>query len=147
MKKALALILVAGLALAQAGQKAYQTYCQSCHQSTGAGIPNAFPPLAGHVPEILAKKDGRTYLISVVLYGLQGEIAVKGQKYNGMMPPFGAQLKDKDVAEVLNYIATSWGNKLPAGQKPFTEAEVKAVRAKTLTPQQVLELRKKLGLK
>lgn len=146
MRKAVALILVAGLALAQAGQKTYQALCQSCHQPTGAGIPGSFPPLVGHVPEILAKKDGRTYLISVVLYGFQGEITVKGQKYNGVMPNFGAQLKDKDVADLLTYIATSWGNKLPAGQKPFTEAEVKAVRAKTLTPQQVWKLRKKLGL-
>lgn len=146
MKKALALLLVAGLALAQAGQKTFQAICQSCHQANGAGVPGAFPPLAGHVPEILAKKDGRNYLISVVLYGLQGQITVKGQKYNGMMPGFAAQLKDKDLADLLTYIATSWGNKLPAGQKPFTEAEVKAVRAKTLTPQQVWELRKKLGL-
>jgi len=81
-----------------------------------------------------------------LLYGLTGEISVKGAKYNGAMPAFG-QLKDEDVAAVLNHISTSWGNKLPAGQKAFTAAEVKAQRAKPLTAAQVNTARKALGLK
>ncbi|WP_018461489.1 c-type cytochrome [Thermus oshimai] len=149
MKKAGLLLtgfLALGLALAQAdGAKVYGQYCATCHQAKGQGMPGAFPPLAGHVPEILAKKDGRDYLIRVVLYGLQGEIQVKGAKYNGAMPSW-AQLKDEEIAAVLNYIATAWGNKTPQGFKPYTPAEVKAARAKTLTGQQVFALRKQLGL-
>ncbi len=120
--------------------------CQGCHQPTGAGIPGVFPPLAGHVPEILAAKGGREYLIQVMLYGLQGQITVKGTKYQGAMPAY-AQLKDEEIAGLLNHISTQWGNKLPAGQKAFTADEVKAQRAKTMTAAQVLEARNKLGLK
>ncbi|WP_027892509.1 c-type cytochrome [Calidithermus chliarophilus] len=141
----LALIPVAFTQSAQQGATIYQQ-CQGCHQPTGTGIPGVFPPLAGHIPEVLAAKGGREYLVQVMLYGLTGEITVKGQKYNGAMPAF-AQLSDDQVAAVLNHVSTSWGNKLPQGQKAFTAAEVKAQRAKKLTSAQVNEARKKLGLK
>jgi hypothetical protein len=39
----------------------------------------------------------------VVLYGLQGPLTVEGKTYNGVMPPF-RQLKDQEVADVLNYV-------------------------------------------
>ncbi|ADD29619.1 cytochrome c class I [Meiothermus ruber DSM 1279] len=139
-----AYLLSAQTAMAQASPLYAQ--CQGCHQPTGAGIPGVFPPLAGHVPEILAAKGGREYLIQVLLYGLQGQIAVKGTRYQGVMPAY-AQLKDEDIAGLLNHISTQWGNKFPAGQQPFTAAEVRAQRAKTLTAAQVLEARNKLGLK
>lgn len=148
MKRTLmALFLLGGLALAQVdGAKLYQQ-CAGCHQANGQGIPGAFPPLAGHVAEILAKEGGRDYLILVLLYGLQGQIEVKGMKYNVVMPAFG-QLKDEEIAALLNHIATAWGDdKKVKGFKPFTAEEVKKLRAKKLAPQQVLEERKKLGLK
>ena len=127
------------------GAKVYAA-CQGCHQANGTGVPGVFPPLAGHVPQILAAKGGREYLIHVLLYGLGGEISVKGTKYNGAMPAFG-QLKDADLAALLNHISTSWGNQLPAGQQAFTAAEVKAQRAKPLAAPQVNAERAKLGLK
>ncbi|WP_243094674.1 c-type cytochrome [Thermus thalpophilus] len=140
------LSLVLGLVMAQSGQALYGQYCATCHQANGQGVPGAFPPLAGHVQEILAKKDGRTYLMDLVLYGLQGQIQVKGQAYNGAMPAWEAQLKDDQIAAILNYVATSFGNKPPAGFKPYTPAEVKAERAKKLTPQKVYALRQGLKL-
>ena len=148
MKKALTvLLLIGGLALAQADGAKIYAQCAGCHQANGQGIPGAFPPLAGHVAEILAKQGGREYLIRVLLWGLQGQIEVKGMKYNGVMPGF-AQLKDEEIAAILNHIATAWGDdKKVKGFKPFTPAEVKALRDKKLTAQQVLEDRKKLGLK
>lgn len=84
----------------------------------------------------------------MVLFGLQGEIRVRGQVYNAAMPPWGPQLKDDQVASLLNYLylATSLGNKPPAGFKPFTPEEVKKERAKTLTPQKVYALRQALKL-
>lgn len=142
------LILLMGvfsLALAQDGARVYQQ-CQGCHQPSGTGIAGTFPPLAGHAPALLAAKNGRTYMIQVVLYGLQGSLKVKGQTYSGIMPAF-ARLSDADIAAVLNHISTSWGNKLPKGQKAFTAAEVKAQRSKKLGPEQVLRVRSQLGLK
>ncbi|MEZ0321424.1 MAG: cytochrome c [Thermus sp.] len=138
--------LALGLAVAQSGQALYGQYCSTCHQANGQGVPGAFPPLAGHVADILAKKDGRTYLIDLLLFGLQGQIKVKGQTYNGVMPAWGAQLKDDQIAAILNYVTTSFGNKPPAGFKPYTPAEVKAERAKQLTPQKVYALRQALKL-
>jgi len=120
--------------------------CQGCHQANGAGIPGVFPPLASHIPEILAVRGGREYLIQVMLYGLQGQITVKGVRYQGVMPAY-AQLKDEEIAALLNHISTQWGNRLPAGQRPFTAEEVRAQRARPTTAAQVLEARNKLGLK
>lgn len=97
--------------------------------------------------EILAKQGGREYLIRVMLWGLQGTIEVKGIKYNGAMPGFNG-LEDEEIAAILNHVATAWGDdKKVQGFKPFTAAEVKALRDKKLTPQQVLAERQKLGLK
>jgi mono/diheme cytochrome c family protein len=141
----LLLVLILPAAFAQSGPVLYQQ-CQGCHQPNGAGIPGVFPPLAGHVPDILAAKGGRPWLIQVLLWGMSGEIAVKGVKYNGVMPGY-RQLGDAEIAALLNHISTQWGNKFPAGQKPFTPAEVRAQRAKTLTPAQVNTARKALGLK
>lgn len=142
------LLVLGSLAAAQGsdGAKLYSASCSSCHQASGAGLPGVFPPLAGHVPQILEAKGGREYLINTLLYGLQGQIEVKGAKYSGAMPAW-AQLKDGEIAAILNHISTSWGNKFPEGQKPFTPEEVAARRAQKLTAAQVLEARKALSLK
>lgn len=140
------LAVLLGLAMAQSGQALYGQYCASCHQANGQGLPGAFPPLAGHVQEILAKKEGRAYLVDVILFGLQGQIGVKGQNYNSNMPAWKAQLKDDQIAAILNYLASSLGNKPPAGFKPYTPVEVKKERAKNLSLQKVYELRKSLKL-
>ncbi|BFH75467.1 cytochrome C-552 [Thermus thermophilus] len=148
MKRTLvAFLLLGGLALAQADGAKLYAQCAGCHQANGQGLPGAFPPLAGHVAEILSKQGGREFLIRVLLWGLQGPIEVKGVRYNGVMPAYNG-LKDEDIAALLNHIATAWGDdKKVKDFKPFTPQEVKALRNKKLTPQQVLEERKKLGLK
>ena len=143
---AAAALMAFGLGLGLAQSSPEYAKCQGCHQATGAGLPKVFPPLAGHVPEILAAKDGRAYLIDVLLWGLQGEITVKGDKYAGVMPAFNT-LTDAQLADLLNHISSQWGNKLPAGQKAFTADEVKAARATKMTAAQVADARKKLGLK
>lgn len=136
------------LALAAGGQQVY-AQCSGCHQANGQGVPGAFPPLAKELPRIVAVGDaGRQYIIQVVLFGLQGPIVAQGQTYNSAMPPFG-HLSDEDIAAVLNYALTAWGNDklLPKDFKPLTADEIKALRATKLNPQQVWENRKKLGLK
>ena len=151
MKKALIVLgLLLGLSMALAapnGQQLYQTYCMSCHQANGKGLPGAFPPLAGEVPEIIAKgPKGRVFPIDVVLFGLQGKITAGGGVINSVMPGFASQLKDDQVAAILNYVAKAWGNdkKLPKGFKDYQAAEVAKERAKKLTPQKVYEIWKML---
>jgi len=138
---------LAGTTLAEADGAAVYQRCSACHQSTGVGIPGAFPPLAGHAPKLV--NASRTYPVQVVLFGLEGEIEVGGKKYKGKMLAHGDTLKDDEIAAVLNYILASWGNDkmLPKGHKKFTAAEVKTQRGKKLSSQQVYEARQKLKIK
>ncbi|MCL6527521.1 MAG: cytochrome c [Thermaceae bacterium] len=135
------------LATAQTGAGLYQQNCAFCHGDKGQGRPGAFPPLAGHAPDFLQTPTGRAQLINTLLYGMQGEITAKGQKYNGVMPAF-AQLPDEQLAGVLNYILNAWGNDkaLPSEFKPITAGEIAAARSARLTPQQVGAARAKLNL-
>lgn len=89
------------------GKQVFTTTCQACHQANGAGIPGAFPPLA----ESEWVNGSPKRVVAIVLHGLQGEINVKGQKYQSVMPPFKDQLKPEDIAAVATYIRNSFGNK------------------------------------
>lgn len=122
--------------------------CAACHKDNGQGVAGVFPPLVGHAPEIAKAPGGRDYLIKQLLYGLQGEIKIAGKTYNGTMPANG-DLKDEEVAAVLNHVLKSWGNDklLPPGFKEIGAAEVKKARAKKLSSKEVLQARGKLGLK
>ncbi len=102
-----------------AGASVYNTNCASCHQATGEGVAGAFPPLAGN-PTVMGPK---AKVIHIVKYGLQGAIVVKGKSYNGMMPPWGTTLSNADIAAVISYVRSSWGN----SASPVTVADVKAV--------------------
>ena len=127
---------------ADAGAGIYAANCAACHQAGGTGLAGAFPPLAGHVPDILKPADGRTYIGKVLLFGLEGAITVNGGNYAGAMPSWQA-LSDNDIAAVLNYVSTAWdnGKSLPPGFKPFTADEIKALRTPELTSAAVYALR------
>jgi mono/diheme cytochrome c family protein len=99
-------------------------FCVTCHQKDGKGLPNAgFPPLAG--TKWVSGNEDR--LIKVVLNGLHGPIEVAGTKYRGDVPmtPFGAMLKDEELAAVLTYVRNSFGNKA-AAVLPEKVAQVRA---------------------
>ena len=102
-----------------AGASVYNTNCASCHQATGVGVAGAFPPLAGN-PTVTGVA---TKVIHIVKYGLSGAVTVKGKSYNGMMPPWGSTLSNADIAAVISYVRSSWGN----AATPVTAADVKAV--------------------
>ncbi len=92
------------------GQVVYENRCASCHQNTGAGIPGVFPPLIG-TKWVLGEPDR---LISIVLHGLMGELEIEGTEYNGVMPAWGTTLSDKEIAAVLTFVRSSWGNEAAA---------------------------------
>ncbi|RFN57785.1 c-type cytochrome [Marixanthomonas ophiurae] len=97
------------------GALIYTDFCMQCHLANGKGVPNTFPPLAGSN----WLSDKRDESIHAVKFGQRGEIEVNGKKYDGVMVPMG--LSDKEVADVLNYVMTSWGN---TQEEPVTEEEV-----------------------
>ena len=106
------------------GQQVYGRTCVACHQANGRGQPNAFPPLAGST---YATGD-KSRLIKMVLNGVTGQWnASAGGRFNGVMPPWKAQLNDADVAAVLTYVRSSFGNSASA----VTAEEVARERAAT----------------
>ena len=112
------------VAQAQDG-KALFARCTACHQETGKGIPGAFPPLAGS--SWVTGPASRP--IAIVLHGLQGPLKVGKDTYNGVMVAYGTgqPMTDAEVAAVVTYIRTSWGNKASV----VTAADVAKVRAAT----------------
>ncbi len=108
------------VAAASTGAQIYTTNCSSCHGAEGKGVPSAFPPLAGNKDVTGSAKA----VIHTIKYGLHGSLAVSGQTYNGTMPPWGATLSNDDVAAVVTYIRSSWGNSASA----VTAAQVAAVK-------------------
>ena len=132
---------------AQLGETVFTTNCASCHQATGQGIPGAFPPLAGHAPELVAADGGRAYLVNVLLYGLQGPITVSDTAYNGVMPAWG-HLGDDQLAAVANHVLHAWDNDqaLPDDFAPIQPDEFAAARGAGRTGQDVHALREQLAL-
>lgn len=104
------------------GKLVYGVNCLSCHQADGYGVGNLNPPLVG-TSWVLGNKNT---LIQMVLKGSQGQVEIDGETFANAMPA-QAHLSDQQIADVLNYIRNSFGNKAGA----VTPAEVKAVRAKT----------------
>lgn len=88
------------------GKAVFASHCAACHQATGAGLAGVFPPLAGS--EWVVGKD--TTLANIVLHGINGALTVKGTAYNGAMPAFKDQLVDAEIAALLTYVRSQWGN-------------------------------------
>ncbi|HEX7012760.1 MAG TPA: copper-containing nitrite reductase [Steroidobacteraceae bacterium] len=109
-----------------AGAVLYKGTCSTCHQESGRGLPNVFPPLAGS--DYLLSDPKRA--IAVVLNGLSGPVEVDGSTYNSVMPPM-SQLNDDEVANILTFALNNWGNRGPA----ITAEEVAEVRATTKRPE------------
>jgi len=112
-------VLAAGAALAQPGDatlgaKVFAQNCAACHQASGQGIKGAFPALAGD-PFVLGDPKTVAY---VPLHG------------RGGMPNFSEDLSDAEIAAVLTYVRSSWGNHAP----PVEVATVAAVRGATDGP-------------
>ncbi len=93
--------LAACTALAHAdamdGKSLFAKNCAACHQPTGRGIPGAFPALAGNT----------------FVQGAPGEVATVLLKGRGGMPDFSGSLDDDEIAQVLTYVRSSWGNSAP----------------------------------
>jgi mono/diheme cytochrome c family protein len=99
----------------QGGAALYKGICQGCHMPDGRGALGAgrYPALAGD-PNLA----GRGYPLVIV---------VNGQR---AMPAFGALLSDRQIADVVNYIRSNFGNRFI---DEVTVSEVEAVRPRPKT--------------
>ncbi len=115
-------------------------YCATCHQKDGKGLTaSGFPPLIDS--RWVTGNEDR--LIKLTIKGLIGPIEVLGKSYPGQVPmtPFGALLKDDEIAAVLTYARNMNTNKA----LPILPETVKKVRAEIeskegfYTPSELLE--------
>lgn len=101
------------------GGLGYLQFCSDCHRSDGAGVKGLFPPLAGN-PSIASSNP--TSLLHITLTGWEtAQTATYPRVYT--MPGF-ARLKDQEIAEILSFVRTRWGNE----GTPISAAQVKKLR-------------------
>jgi mono/diheme cytochrome c family protein len=89
------------------GRKVFEATCAACHQISGIGQEGKAPPLAGS-EWVLAQGGNR--IVHAVLNGLTGPITVKDKEWNLTMPPWRDNYSDYQIAAVLSYIRSQWGN-------------------------------------
>ncbi|MBN8818132.1 MAG: cytochrome c [Sphingomonas sp.] len=92
------------------GEKMYRRVCAACHMADAMGAEGAgkYPALAKN-----ANLAASGYPMLVILKGLNG------------MPPLGQMMTDQQVADVVNYVRTHFGNKY---KDAISAADVKAMR-------------------
>ena len=110
----------------------YLNNCNACHRSNGTGADGVFPSLAGN--SVVNAKDP-TSLIRIVLAGSAMPSTDKAPSALAM-PGFGWRLTDDDVAALLSFVRSSWGNQA----ETVTSAQVRTVR-KALAPTQTATAR------
>jgi mono/diheme cytochrome c family protein len=104
-----ALHVTSGSAIAAApdGAAIFAANCAGCHQANGTG-GGPFPPLAAN-PDVTGADTAA--LLTTVLNGRSGPMLVNGKTYGGAMPPWKGQLSSAQIAAVITYIRSAWGNK------------------------------------
>lgn len=109
------------------GAAVYVDSCAACHKTDGSGYARFFPELRGNPVTMSADP------VSLIHITLKGQTlpGFKAAPSSITMPPFGWRLDDGQIADVISFIRTSWGNDAPA----VTSEEVRKVREdKTLFP-------------
>jgi mono/diheme cytochrome c family protein len=98
--------------MTQTGEAIYADVCQGCHMPGGTGATGAgtYPALASN-----PKLASGAYPVFMVVNGRKG------------MPPFGSQLTDQQVAAVVNYVRSHFGN---AYRDEVTAADAAAARGR-----------------
>jgi len=103
------------------GLRLYDDQCAQCHGKTGLGQANAYPPLAGSNAVLQSNTNN---LILKVMHG-GFEPATAGNPKPFGMPPYLLALNDAEIAAVLTYIRSAWGNSA-AG---ISEFDINRIRA------------------
>src|SRR5579864_8936194 len=124
------------------GKGVYMQTCITCHQPTGLGLPGVFPPLAG--TESTGGEARR--MIAMTLKGVNPPLKVKEMTYAVPMPPLPTQfpilVDDNKLADVINFVRNSFGNKDEKGVTPAMIDEVRKEFAGRTTPWTEAELQK-----
>jgi mono/diheme cytochrome c family protein len=106
------------------GKPLYDRECASCHGATGLGMPPHYPPLAGN--QSIQMVSAVNAIRMVLNGGYPPGTAGNPRPYG--MPPFAQRLSDDEVAAVVTYIRTSWGNR----GEPVSARQANELRSATL---------------
>lgn len=90
------------------GKILYENFCVSCHMSDGTGLKSLIPTLVK--ADYLLENPLKTACI--IRYGLKDTIIVNGNLYTQEMAAIPV-LSDFEIANIMNYIHSSWGNDMP----------------------------------
>ncbi len=88
------------------GSVVYQAHCQNCHGAKGEGLQGLIPSLA----DSIYLKNNKSALACQLNNGLKGKITILNKEFEGEMP--ASKLSPLEIAQVLTYVANSFGNKL-----------------------------------
>jgi cytochrome c553 len=93
-------------ALMTRGERLYKDHCSGCHQADGQGEPRVYPPLADNEAILMGNP------VNAIRITLNGGFppSTAGNPRPYGMPPFAHVLRDYEVAAVVTYIRSSWGN-------------------------------------
>ena len=105
----------------RSGKELYETHCATCHQADGTGEKGFFPPVIG-TPWV----ESSAALTEVLLRGVSGTIYVNGERYASYMSPYGKELTDEEMIQLITYIRTDMNN-YPTDDK-WTKQMVKELR-------------------
>jgi mono/diheme cytochrome c family protein len=119
-------VVLAGAAATVDGKQVYGAKCAACHQGSGLGVAGVFPPLAASEWVIGDEK----ILANILLHGVNGEMVVKGITYKGAMPAWNS-LSDDELAAVLTYIRSEWGNAAPPIKPETITSQRELTKART----------------
>ena len=106
------------------GKATYDTHCASCHGADGLGQPPHNPPLAGN--QSIQMESAVNPIRMVLNGGFPPGTAGNPMPYG--MPPFAQTLSDNEVAAVVTYIRTAWGNR----GNPVTSMQANELRSAPL---------------
>jgi len=111
------------------GRGVYLDDCAGCHMENGEGIAGVFPPLKGN--NVVQAKDPET-VVHVVLTGQK--TAVTHENPTGLaMPAFDWKLSNDQIADLVTYLRSTWGNQggaIDAGKVADTRKTLVAARTK-----------------
>ena len=119
------------------GKAIYSVQCIACHGPGGEGLAGVNPPLKASEFVI----HGEVRPVAILLRGIVGALQVNGKAYNGVMQPLGANMTSKQLAQLISYIRSDWGNgasivyddqitefkKTLTGTALYPEAELRAI--------------------
>ena len=112
------------------GESTWAGQCRTCHSTLE------------HIPDLVAREDGRDYLIDFLLYGYEGEIEIEGD-VDAISHVSFASLSNEEIAAVLNHMLVSWDNEedLPDDTMLYEPDDIEERRDQGLEPADVPERR------